>query len=53
MYFAVDPYNATDPFLNSAPAPRKDLLIVKLQDPAAEFEPDSKVVVFDMVVFKG
>ena len=53
MYFAGDPYNATDPFLNSVPAPRKDLLIVKLQDPAAEFEPDSKVAVFDMVVFKG
>ena len=53
MYFAGDPYNATDPFLNSALAPRRDLLIVKLQDSAAEFEPDSKVAVFDMVVFKG
>jgi protocatechuate 3,4-dioxygenase, beta subunit len=51
MYFAGDPHNATDPFLNSAPA--KDLLITKLLDPTSEFEPDSKIVRFDIVVFKG
>jgi protocatechuate 3,4-dioxygenase beta subunit len=37
--------------LNSAG--RKQLLITKLLDPSPEFEPDSKVVVFDMVVYNG
>jgi protocatechuate 3,4-dioxygenase beta subunit len=45
------PYNATDPFLNSAG--RKDLLIAKRLDPTPEFEPDSKMVRFDIVVYKG
>ena len=51
MYFDGDPYNASDPFLNSAG--RKDLLITKLVDPTAELEPDSKVARFDIVLFKG
>ena len=51
MYFENDPYNSTDPPLNSAAA--KDLLIVKLLDPTPEFEPDSKMAMFDMVLFKG
>lgn len=51
MYFAGDPYNATDPFLNSAG--RKELLITKLLDPTSEFEPDSKIVRFDIVLYKG
>ncbi len=51
MYFAGDPYNATDPFLNSAG--RKELLITPLLEPSAEFEPDSKLVRFDIVVYKG
>jgi len=51
MYFAGDPYNATDPFLNSAG--RKELLITKLLDPTSEFEPDSKIVGFDIVLYKG
>jgi protocatechuate 3,4-dioxygenase beta subunit len=51
MYFENDPYNATDPFLNSAA--RKELLVTKLLDPSPEFEPDSKMVVFDIVVYKG
>ena len=52
MYFEGDPYNRSDPFLNSAPPERKELLIVKLLD-ATELEPGSKLVKFDMVVFKG
>ena len=52
MYFEDDPYNKTDPFLNSAEA-RKELLITKLLDPSADFEPDSKMVIFDMVLYKG
>src|SRR6266478_1976520 len=51
MYFEGDPYNTTDPFLNSAG--RKELLITKLLDPSPEFEPNSKMVIFDIVVYKG
>jgi protocatechuate 3,4-dioxygenase, beta subunit len=51
MYFENDPYNATDPFLNSAG--RKELLITKMLDPAPDLEPDSKMVIFDIVVYKG
>ena len=51
LYFEGDPHNQTDPFLNSAPA--KALLIRKLSDPSPEFETDSKMVIFDIVVFNG
>jgi protocatechuate 3,4-dioxygenase beta subunit len=51
VYFENDPYNATDPPLNSAAL--KDLLIRKLLDPSPEFEPDSKMVLWDIVVYKG
>lgn len=51
MYFTGDPFNATDPFLNSAG--RKELLIMPLVEPTAEFEPDSKLVRFDIVVYNG
>src|SRR5215467_15950525 len=51
MYFEGDANNATDPFLNSAG--RKELLITKLQTPSPDFEPDSKMVVFDIVLYKG
>jgi len=51
MYFENDPYNNTDPPLNSVAA--KDLLITKLLAPSAEFEPDSKMAIFDIVVYKG
>jgi protocatechuate 3,4-dioxygenase beta subunit len=51
MYFADDPHNANDPFLNSAG--RKELLITRLIDPTPEFEPDSKIVRFDIVIYKG
>ena len=51
MYFENDPYNDSDPFLNSAG--RKELLITKLKDPTPEFEPDSKVAIFDIVLYSG
>jgi protocatechuate 3,4-dioxygenase beta subunit len=51
MYFEGDPYNEADPFLNSAG--RKEVLITKLQAPSPELEPDSKMVVFDIVLYKG
>src|SRR5882762_7376881 len=48
MYFESDPYNKSDPFLNSAGG-RKELLVTKLLDPSPDFEPASKMVIFDMV----
>lgn len=51
MYFEGDLYNDTDPFLQSAG--RKELLVTKLQSPSPEMEPDSKLVVFDIVLYVG
>jgi protocatechuate 3,4-dioxygenase beta subunit len=51
MYFENDPYNATDPFLNSTG--RTELLITKLLDASADFEAQSKTVIFDVVVIDG
>jgi protocatechuate 3,4-dioxygenase beta subunit len=51
MYFENDPFNDKDPFLNSAG--RKQLLITKLLDPSPEFEPGSKTVMFDIVLYNG
>jgi protocatechuate 3,4-dioxygenase beta subunit len=52
MYFEGDPYNATDRFLQAA-LEQKDLLITKLMPPAPDMEPESKLVVFDMVLYAG
>jgi protocatechuate 3,4-dioxygenase beta subunit len=51
MYFDGDPHNATDPLLNSAAL--KDLLIIKMRDPSPEFEPGSKMMIFDIVLLDG
>lgn len=51
MYFEGDPYNASDPFLNSAG--RKELLITKIAEPTPDLEPGSKLVRFDIVLYKG
>ena len=51
MYFENERYNDTDRLLNSAE--RKELLIVKLQPPSAELEPDAKLARFDIVLFHG
>src|SRR5580693_3555739 len=54
MYFDGDPYNKTDPFLNSSgEAGRQALLVRQLLDPSPNFEPDSKMVIFDIVLYKG
>jgi protocatechuate 3,4-dioxygenase beta subunit len=54
MYFENDPYNNADPFLNSVGgAERTELLVKKLLDPSPDFEPDSKLVIFDIVLYKG
>src|SRR5882724_292111 len=51
MYFEGDPYNNTDRTLQSAG--RTELLITKLLPPPPEFEPESKLVVFDIVLYAG
>ena len=54
MYFEDDPHNKTDPFLNSVGRPeRQELLVKKLLDPPPDFEPGTKLVIFDMVLYKG
>ncbi|HEX9606054.1 MAG TPA: hypothetical protein VF962_02395, partial [Gemmatimonadaceae bacterium] len=54
MYFEDDPYNKTDPFLNSVGGEeRQELLVKKLRAPLPEFERDSKMVIFDLVLYKG
>jgi len=51
MYFEGDPYNASDPVLNSAG--RKELLITKILEATPEFDPGSKMVAFNIVLYKG
>jgi protocatechuate 3,4-dioxygenase beta subunit len=52
MYFVGEPLNDKDPFLQSAGA-SKEGLIVQLRPPTQEFEPDSLVAVWDIVLDKG
>jgi protocatechuate 3,4-dioxygenase, beta subunit len=52
MYFDGDPYNATDRFLQTA-LDQQAMLIAKLSPPAPEMEPESKLVVFDIVLYAG
>jgi hypothetical protein len=51
IVFRGDPYNATDPFLNSAG--RKEMLLTKILDPTPDLEAGSKLVMFDIVLYKG
>src|SRR6202162_3668693 len=54
MYFEDDPYNKIDPFLNSVGgAERQGLLGKKMPAPPPDLEPDSKMVMFDLVLYKG
>ena len=48
MYFEGDPYNETDRLLQSANRP--EALIVKLRSPSTEFEAESIVAMFDIVL---
>jgi protocatechuate 3,4-dioxygenase beta subunit len=52
MYFAGEPLNDTDPFLQGAGA-NKERLIVSLEPPTQELEPDSLVAVWDIVLEQG
>ena len=51
MNFEGDPYNKTDRLLQAAG--RTELLVTKLLPPTAEMEPESKLVVFDIVLNVG
>jgi protocatechuate 3,4-dioxygenase, beta subunit len=51
MYFEGDPYNDTDRFLQTAG--RTELLVIKLLPPTPAMEPESKLVVFDIVLNVG
>lgn len=51
MYFGGDPYNAHDRWLQSATCP--EALIVRPQLPTPDFEPDSRIVTFDIVLIDG
>jgi protocatechuate 3,4-dioxygenase beta subunit len=54
MYFEGDPYNKDDPFLSSVGgADRQELLVKKMSNPSADLEPDSKSVIFDIVLYVG
>ncbi len=51
MYFEGDPHNRSDRLLQGSGRP--ELLITKLLPPPPELEPDSKLVVFDIVLYAG
>ncbi len=57
MYFEGEPLNLRDPFLLSAPADSRELLIAKELPPppelARELEPNARLEVFDIVVLRG
>jgi protocatechuate 3,4-dioxygenase beta subunit len=52
MYFAGEPLNDTDPFLQGVGANR-ERLIVPLGPPTQELEPDARVAVWDIVLEQG
>jgi protocatechuate 3,4-dioxygenase beta subunit len=52
MYFAGEPLNDKDPFLQSVGG-GKERLIVRLGPPTQGFEPDSLVAVWDIVLDYG
>ncbi|HYM01330.1 MAG TPA: protocatechuate 3,4-dioxygenase [Stellaceae bacterium] len=53
MYFAGEPENDKDWFLQSLPAPAQRRLTVELLPPPQELEAESKLAVFDIVLNRG
>lgn len=53
MYFDREALNDQDRFLQSALPDERPLLVSKLLPPTPEFEPDSRLVIFDIVTLKG
>ena len=52
MYFEGDPYLESDRFFQTA-LEQKDLLVARLLQPTSEMEPESKLVMFDIVLYAG
>jgi len=52
MYFEGDPYLQADRFFQTA-LEQKDLLVTKLLPPTSEMEPESKSVIFNIVLYAG
>ena len=52
MYFEGDPYLQADRFFQTA-LEQKDLLVTKLLPPTSEMEPESKLVMFNIVLYAG
>jgi protocatechuate 3,4-dioxygenase, beta subunit len=57
MYFEGEPLNRRDPFLQSAPADSRELLVARELPPppelVRELEPDSRLEAFDIVLLRG
>jgi protocatechuate 3,4-dioxygenase beta subunit len=53
LYFEGEALNEQDRFLLNVPEVVRPLLIAKLMPPTSDFEPDSKLAVFDIVTLKG
>jgi len=53
MYFDGEALNDQDRFLQSTLPDERTLLIAKLLPPTPEFEPNSRLVLFDIVTLKG
>ncbi len=53
MYFAGEPWNDKDPALQSVLPANRERLIVNLRPPTPEVEPDSHIVVWDIVLDNG
>jgi protocatechuate 3,4-dioxygenase, beta subunit len=53
LYFDGEPLNEQDPFLQSVRPDRRNLLISKFLPPLPDGDPDSRLVVFDIVTLMG
>jgi protocatechuate 3,4-dioxygenase beta subunit len=50
MYFAGDPFHETDSILNDVPSAERSRVIVELEAPDREYEPEAKVCRFDLIL---
>jgi len=52
LYFAGDDYQATDYILNDVPTAQRDRVIVQLESPEGDDEPDARRGRFDLTLLK-
>lgn len=50
MYFEGNPYNETDRILVAIPKEERSRVVIRMEDPSQEFEPDSKICRFDISI---